>query len=156
MITAEALQSAILDSISGPAQAIIQRTSIAGQKVLFDKATHSHLFGDIEKNEGAGVARLMLMLYDQSKQTMPRGAILPASAILLAKVFEFEEKAKTKPMDDMAFDQAMQEMSVVLADRFDSEFRNKVAEKTGQQPAQPEQPQPQPPQATGLINSRGA
>jgi hypothetical protein len=155
-VTSESLQEAILGTISEPAQNIIRRVSIAGQKVLFDKNTHSHVFGDIENNEGAGVAHLMLMLYDQSKQTMPRGAILPASAILLAKVFEFEEKAKTKPVNDMVFDQAMQEMSVVLADRFDPEFRNKVAEKTGKQVAQP-QPQeqsPEQPQAQGLINAR--
>lgn len=161
MIASDELQAAILDSITPKAQEAIQRVAIAGQKIMFDKQSHKPLFDEITQNEGGGIAHLMLMLFDKSNRSIPKGALLPAGAIMLAKAFEFTEKAKIKPVDDAAFGEALQEMSVVIADRFDPSFRGKVAAKTGQkpqeraQPAQPEQPQPQPaPQARGLLNAR--
>lgn len=169
MVTSDELQAAILDSINPKAREAIQRVAIAGQKIMFDKKAHKPLFDEISQNEGGGIAHLMLMLFDKSNKSIPKGALLPAGAIMLAKAFEFTEKAKVKPVDDAAFSNALQEMSVVIADRFDPSFRGKVAEKTGQgvsretQPAQQEQPQGgiinqrmQPPQSGGLINSVGA
>jgi len=163
MIDSGKLQEAILGAASEPEQNIIQRVAIAGQKILFDKKTHQPLFDDMMSGEGdmgdklgSGVSSLMLLLLDQSKGSMPRGVLHPAGAIILAKAAEFTSKAGMGEIDDATFSTALEVMAVKLMDKFDQSFRDKVASKTGGQPAQPEQAQPQPPQATGLINSRGA
>ena len=162
MISSQDLQIAITNSISEPAKEVIMRVAIAGQKIMFDKTAHKPLFDEITQNEGGGIAHLMLMLFDKSKSSMPKGALLPAGAIMLAKAFEFTEKAKIKPVDDTAFSNALQEMSVTIADRFDPGFRQKVAEKTGQGIQRETQPQggiinqnmmaSQHPQSGGIIN----
>lgn len=86
---------------------------------------------------------------------IPRGALIPAGAVLLANVAEFADKAGIKPMDEAEFASQLEEMSVVLMDRFSPGFRNHVAQKTGR--AQNTQAQPQSTvQPTGIINTAGA
>ena len=162
MIDSGKLQEALFAATSEPEQNIIQRVSLAGQKVLFDKNTHQPLFdsmmsgeGDMGDKLGSGVSNLMLLLLDQSKGSMPRGALHPAGAIILAKVAEFISKAGMGEIDDAAFNKALESMSVKLMDRFDPSFRGKVADKTGQPPIQPPtqlQP-PTQPAPSGIINS---
>ena len=156
MITSDVLQKAMFASIGEEEQTIIQRVSLAGQKILFGQKTHQHIFDSMNGKEGAGVSKIMLLLFDASKASMPRGTLLPAGAIILAKVLEFTEKAGIKTVDESVFNNELQEMITLIMDRFDKTFRDKIAKSTGK--PIPEQPEQQPgqqaaQQPTGLINS---
>lgn len=160
MITSEKMQEAILGALGEREQEVIQRVTLAGRKVLFDPNTHKPLFESLNKSEGFGVAQLMLLLFDRSKKSIPKGALIPAGAILLVKALEFTEKAGIKKVDDGMLTIELQKMIVKIMDRFDKTFKDKVAQKTGQaQPQEqpPAQQQPiQQPSSGGLINAIGA
>lgn len=178
-ITADSLQQKILSLVGQNGNQIIRRVVVAGKQILFTQQTHKQAFAGIMENPGKGVANLMLVLYDKSRPaqpaaqpaaptglinaqagqpeqaaapssaTMPRGALIPAGAVLLANVAEFADKSGIKKFDDTEFNDALQEMSVIIMDRFDKSFREKVSAKMGggtQPPAVP---------AGGLINSAG-
>ena len=180
MISAEDLKEKVLASTGPNGQQILRWVIVSGQQVLFDQRTHKYAFEGIMENPGKGVANLMLVLYDKSRQaqptaqpaaptglinaqagqpeqaaapssaTMPRGALIPAGAVLLANVAEFADKAGIKPMDEAEFASQLEEMAVVLMDRFDKGFREKVSAKMGGRT------QPPAVAAGGIINNAGA
>lgn len=168
-ITADDLKSKVLDQLNQKSQDIIRRTVVAGQQILFNEKTHNQVFddmtggqGDISVKLGNGIAHIMLVLFDQSKASMPKGALIPAGAILLSNAAEFADKGGIAPVDDATFGEALQAMSVKVFDRFDSEFRQKVSRRTGKQlsrnqpqQAQTQQQLPAPPTG-GLIQSQGS
>lgn len=159
-ITADDLRGKILGALDPESQTIVRRVAVAGQQVLFSQQTHNQVFddmmsgqGDVSAKLGNGIAHNMLVLFDQSKATMPKGALLPAGGILLANAAEFSDKNGVAPVDDAAFGEALQAMSVKIFDRFDPGFRQKVSQRTGRQfpdAQSPEQPE-QPAQPGGLI-----
>ena len=183
MISAEDLKEKVLASTGPNGQQILRRVIVSGQQVLFDQRTHKQAFAGIMENPGKGVANLMLVLYDKSRPaqpaaqpaqptglinaqagqpepqaapssaTMPRGALIPAGAVLLANVAEFADKAGIKPMDEAEFASQLEEMSVVLMDRFSPGFRDMVSQKTGGQQV-PRGTNPAMPSG-GLINNAG-
>lgn len=80
--------------------------------------------------------------------SMPRGALIPAAAVLLANVAEFADKAGLKQMDEAEFASQLEEMSVIILDRFNKSFRSSVQQKTGKM-ASGGTPAP------GIINNAG-
>lgn len=88
-----------------------------------------------------------------SSATMPRGSLIPASAVLLANVIEFSGKAGIKKVDDAEFSKELEEMVVIIMDRFNPEFRKTVASKTGKIGAETQPPTVPP---GGIINNAGA
>lgn len=89
-----------------------------------------------------------------AQASMPRGALIPASAILLANVAEFSTKAGIKPIDDSEFAKQIEEMSVILMDRFSPNFRSTVQQKLGGQPGMDNSASPA--ASGGIINNAGA
>ena len=182
-ISAEDIKAKILASTGPNGQQILRRVIVSGQQVLFDQRTHKQAFAGIMENPGKGVGNLMVLLYDKSRPgqptaqpaqptglinaqvgqpeqaaapssaTMPRGALIPAGAVLLANVAEFADKAGIKPIDEAEFASQLEEMSVVLMDRFDKGFREKVGAKMGGQQV-PRGTNPAMPSG-GLINNAG-
>lgn len=89
--------------------------------------------------------------------TMPKGVIVNAGTILLAKVAGFAGEAGLAQIDDATMNNALQAMFVKIYDRFDPSFRDRVAKNTGKAAEQTsEQQTPQPEQAPGGLLSAGA
>lgn len=154
MISPDKLQKAIFAAAGDQSQDAIHRVALAGQDVLYGKS--SPIFDDIMSGEGDigekignGVSNLLLVLFDKGQGKVPKGALLPAGAILISRVAELADK--TNPVDDTTFSTALQVFSVRVLDKFDKTFRGKVAAKTGKQPQEEPQQEPQA-QPAGLIN----
>ncbi len=133
----------------------IQRVVSAGMKLLFSPETHSKFFDSIRPNVpledelGAGTFHVMMILFNESKGTMPGEAFIPAGTILLAKASAYIYQTKMFPITDDTFTEALK-MFVAVTKRASSQPQD----KPGQQPAteqsgtpvQPQQVQPQPTQ----------
>ena len=169
-ISSEEFQGNVLEGLDPPEQDVVRKVALAGNTMLFSEKTHQQIFddmlsggGELADNLGNGVANIMLLIYGKSK-SMPRGALPLAGAILLANAAEVLDKGGT-PVDETTFDDALQTMTVKIFDRFDPEFRGKVAQKTGrqvpprntgqQQQGMPQQGMQQMPQGQGLISQAG-
>ena len=76
-----------------------QRVVLAGMKVMFSKETHSTMIeelnkpGAMGKKLGEGIAGLMLLLFQQSRKTMPPQLLIPAGTYLLAQAADFAKKS---------------------------------------------------------------
>lgn len=136
---------------------IIQRVAVSGQTMLFDKSAHDSIFSELAgtpENLGSGIANLMVVLYGKSNESMPRGAVEPAGAIIMAKTADFMAQAGAQEVDDSAFDSALQKFIVNIHTRLDRDYKAKVAKMTGNtsQPPQPEAPaQQETAQPTGIL-----
>lgn len=89
-----------------PAQAQqLQRIVLAGQKVMFDKQSHKLLLqqldgpGTMSMKLGQGVAGLMGLLLQESKNSLPPNLIIPAGMILVAHAAEFLRQSGTDLTD---------------------------------------------------------
>ena len=141
-LNADEIQKHIMGKMPENDRDAVRRVVLAGMKVLFSKETHNQIFDNIRPEDqvpledelGAGAANLMMMLYQESKQTMPQQAIIPAGAILLARACEFIHQTKIAPVTDDIYAEAMQMFTVVMYDKFDPNFRSKAGQTA--QPAQ--------------------
>lgn len=94
-----------------------QRIITAGLKVMYDPKTNDMMAkqlkeqGDPAEIAGAGVAKLLGLLMNQSKGTMPMNAAIPAATVLLCEGLDFMEQAKVVKVDNEVLSRAMQSMS---------------------------------------------
>lgn len=71
------------------------RVVVAGMKVMFSKESHKLVLdqlkqpGSLSERLGKGIAGLMLILFKESKQTMPPQVIIPAGVELLMQAVDF-------------------------------------------------------------------
>lgn len=176
-ITAEHAKQSLFQNLGEQEKNIIGRVIYAGMKVLFatSELTGQMVEGikrddgmDIEDKLGIGVGHTLVVLYNESKGTMPIGALLPAGYVLLAKVYEFVDQTGLAQVTDEDYGESLQMMNAVINRVFNPEFNGDLAEQgksavaqgqQTQQQAQPTQEQPtaQPVKAqpAGLINARG-
>ena len=77
----------------------LQRIVVAGMKVMFDQQSH-HLMldalngpGPLPQKLGQGIAGLMGMLVQESKNSLPPDLIIPAALVLLAHAADFMNKS---------------------------------------------------------------
>lgn len=75
------------------------RIVAAGQKIMYSPQTRQLLQKQLQQPGqpteivGEGVAKLMAILYQQSKGTMPMKAAIPAAQVLLCEALDFVAKA---------------------------------------------------------------
>lgn len=72
----------------------------AGKRILFDPSTHQNM--ELIKNPASrqdpvntianGVVGLGYLMYQQSKRTLPAGALIPACVVLICEVYDFSER----------------------------------------------------------------
>lgn len=85
-------------------QKAYERIVLAGMKVMFDPQTHEMALkeldreGPIEDRVSNGVTGLMLLLWQQSNQTMPPQLVVPAATTLYMQAADFMAKSG-EPMD---------------------------------------------------------
>lgn len=76
----------------------MDKVIVAGMKVMFSPETHQLALKEIEGDDmpedvGRGVANLLMLLYQESRGTMPMEAGIPAATVLCIEALEFLEQA---------------------------------------------------------------
>ena len=96
-ITPESIRSQL--HLSGNQGAQLDRIVLAGKKVMFDKSTHQLMLqqmdgdGPMPEKLGKGVAGLMGLLWQESKQSLPPQLLIPAGMVLVAVAANFLQQA---------------------------------------------------------------
>lgn len=143
---------------------VVQRVYVAGMQLLFSQQTHNQLLQEFIKGVqdnpghnigdilGTDMAHIMMILFAESKNTMPPIAIIPATTLLTAKVCEFLNHTGILPITDKGFSDAVHMASTVLQSKLDPSFNKRIGMQQQQAPAAaPAQPQPAPVQPGGML-----
>lgn len=82
-----------------------KRIVIAGMKVMFSKQSHQMMVeqldgpGTISEKLGKGIAGLVAILMQESKNSLPPDLLIPAGMVLLAEAAQWLNKAGTQVSD---------------------------------------------------------
>lgn len=93
------VEQAVMAKVDAKTKTATMRIIAAGMKIMFSQQTHSLMTdainkpGDLVENVGLGVADLMILMYKQSRGTMPIDAAVPASVVLLCHALDFLAKS---------------------------------------------------------------
>jgi hypothetical protein len=151
-ITEAALEQQISAKLKPEQMSAVKRIYIGGMKFLFSPQTHKQVFDEFMKGVqqnaqhdigsvlGADMAHVMLILYGESKGTMPPIAIIPAATLLIAKTCEFLNTTKTMPITDKDFGTAVHMMSTVIQSKLNPKFNQSIGAQSNAQPATPTAP----------------
>lgn len=148
-ITEQGLEQAMFQKIGQNEQNIIKRVYLAGMALLFSQKTHKQFLNEFmqqlkQQNQqhdlgsilGTDIVHIMLLLFGESKGTMPKGALIPAGTLLLAKVMEFINDSHIAQMTPQDFAQAAHLMATVLHAKFDKNYAKQLssASESGNSP----------------------
>jgi hypothetical protein len=92
-----------------------ERIVLAGKKVMYSEQTHSIMQqqlagpGPIAQKLGVGVSRLLVMLINESKGSLPPSVLIPAGTELVAEAADFLKKSG-QPVSDQDIGEAMSVM----------------------------------------------
>lgn len=163
-ITAELAKQSLFKTLGAKEQDIIGRVIYAGMKFMFTKEMNDKIVEGIQKTMqsgkmdisdvlGVGTGHTMIALYNESKGTMPVGALLPAGYVLLAKLFEFVNDTKMYAVTDEEYGEALQMMNAVINRVLNPRFNSDLAKQGMANMAQGQQGQPtqQPPSPPGML-----
>lgn len=95
VMTSDFWEKHIKEKIGPEKASQLDRIVLAGMKVMFSKETHQMLLDEIQGDKpmkdklAEGIAKLMILLFQQSNKTMPTDLIIPAGGILMARAVEF-------------------------------------------------------------------
>jgi hypothetical protein len=150
---AEAAYKAKIDPRLMP---VVMKIVKAGQQVMYSPGTR-HMMqqqfanGTDPESIGAGVAKLMGILYHASKMTAPMQALVPAGMLLLFEGLQFlEEAGRVQVTPDFlaqctqATASALLQVLGVKPEQVQSAIDQARTKAGGAQPAQPVQPAAQP------------
>lgn len=120
----QAVEQAVQEKIPANMQAAFQRIVAAGMKVMYSPQTRQMLQnqmnqpGEPTEIAGEGVAKLIAMLFKESKATMPMQAAVPAAQVLLCEGLDFMEKSGKLKVDNDTIAAATQAMVAYLLQIF--------------------------------------
>lgn len=97
-------KQAIMQKSDERIRPVIEKVVAAGEKTMYAPSTREmtlQQLGDGTDPEkiGAGVAKLLGILYNQSRNTIPMQAMIPASIILLCEGLQFLEDGGARTID---------------------------------------------------------
>lgn len=119
VMSADFWEKHVKESLDPQKASQLDRIVVAGMKVMFSKETHHLMLDELDSDApvsdklAQGIAKLMIMLYEQSSGTMPPDLIIPAAGILMAKAVEFMVKSGEQVTED-DFSVAMGEMVKIV------------------------------------------
>lgn len=153
------VEQAVEDKVPPDLQDALQRIVTGGLTVMYSPQTRQMLVSQLNKPgeptevAGEGIAKLMALLYKQSKGTMPMKAAVPAAQILLCEGLDFMAEAGKVQITSDTIAQATKAMMAYLLQVFGFS-KDKVQQfmQAGAQNAAPQQAAP-----AGIIaQARGA
>lgn len=133
-INAMEIEEAIEQHMDDRQRKNLDRVLDTGHELLFGKETHYQLMSglkgsqDIGSDLGEGAFHLMMILFKQSKNTLPGDVIIPAGIILLANAAEFVAQSGT-PITDDDFENAAHTFTTLTMNTLDPSFRDKVKQQ---------------------------
>lgn len=157
-------EQAILAKVKPELQSGMQRTVTAGLQVMYGSKTNlmTQQLGkspDYAHNVGEGAAKLLGILYQQSKKTMPLSIGVPAAMIFTCEGLDFLEKAGKLQVTPDLLSQATQEMGASVLQLFGvkpEQMQQAIAqqEAKGAAPtASPTPATPSGPPAQGIVGA---
>lgn len=154
-------EQAYVAKISPGIKPAVDRIVQAGMEIMHSQQTHDMMAQQIQKpgdpaeNAGEGVAKLMGILFNKSKGTMPPKAIAPAANILLVDGLDFMEQAGMIKVDETVLADATKELSSSLMQLLgaDPEKMAQGAQKIEQAPPAMQQAAQQQPAPSGILGS---
>lgn len=161
-IDANQIEDTIKEHLEPEQISALDRVVKAGHELMFGKDTHNKIMDGLQDSQdiggdlGQGAYNMMLLLLQQSGNTIPGEVIIPSGIILLARAGEFFKESGI-PITDDDFEEAVHIFSTMTMNKLDPEFKAKMEQHSGQQTTTPgQQPQSDMPQAGGgLLNVNG-
>jgi hypothetical protein len=145
-------------------QQAVQKAVTAGKMVMYDKQKGLQMFmqqmssGITPQNIGAGVAKLIGIIFNKSQKTMPMEVAIPTASLLMCEGLQFLEDAGKVKVDANFLAECAKEMGSAVLQVFGvgPQKLQSIISKAGQpqaQPAQPQQAMPPapPPQGGGIV-----
>ena len=153
------MEAGVLDKLDPKQQHAFDKIVKAGVKVMYSEKMHPMLVnqlktpGDPAAIAGEGVAKLLGILMNQSKGTMPMKAGIPAAAVLLCEALDMlEELGKVKVTKDtlakavQSLSSSLLQLMGVTPEKLSGLMAKAQAQKAQQKPA-PKPASPTPPPA---------
>lgn len=142
-------QAAVLQKANPKLAPVIKKVVEAGKKVMYSKESRDLFIQQVKggtdpESIGAAVAKLMGILSNQSKGTIPPEVLVPAATLLMCEGLQFMEEAglvEITPDFLAAVTKAMGSAVLQLLG-VSPEKLTGLLQKQGQPPAQPIQPAP--------------
>jgi len=165
-VSSQALEAAMLKKLQPNDKSILLRVFTAGMKILFSPQTHQQMLQEFEQQMqkgvdvgqliGTDITHIMVLLFNESKGSMPKGVLVPVGTLLIAKACEFLNEEHIAPVTDQNFSDAVHVMTSAVMAKFDAGFAAKVgAQQTPVQNSQPASPSPAPQQAPSALQQGG-
>jgi RNA 3'-terminal phosphate cyclase len=152
--TLQAVEQAVMGKVKPEQKKAVERIVTAGIKVMYSEQTRSMLSeqlgqqGDPAEVAGEGIAKLVALLFKESKGTMPMDAGMLAAQILLLEGLDFLEQSGRVQATPEVVASATKSMIAYLLQLF-GVSQDKLAEmmaaggsQQGQEEQVPEQAQP--------------
>jgi hypothetical protein len=147
-------EAAFMAKVPQQYQPAVQKAVTAGKLVMYDKQKGLQMFmqqmqgGVTPENIGAGVAKLVGILFNQSKKTMPMQVAIPTASLLMCEGLQFLEDAGKAKVDANFLAECTKAMGSAVLQVF-GVSPQKLQQIVGQQgqPAQSVQPTQPPPSA---------
>lgn len=141
---------------------VVSKLVAAGMKVMYSEETRQMSIDALKgardaESIGAAVAKLAGILFNQSKQTAPMQALVPAAMLLLVEGLAFlEDSGAVEVTPELVADStlAMTSALLQLLGATPEQIQGYMQKSQGAQPAQPAQPAPA--QPAGGIVTQGA
>ncbi len=108
-------EQAILEKSDPRLQPVITKVVDAGEQILYSEQTRDLVLqqlsqeGDPLEIIGAGTAKIMAILQNKAKGTIPPEAFVPAANVLMCRVLDFAEQIGAVQVDNETVAQATQE-----------------------------------------------
>ena len=142
-------QAAILKKADPRLVPVINKLVSAGKTVMYSKQTRGMMIkqlgtGDDPELIGSGIAKLIGILYNQSKKTAPLQALIPAAVLLLVEGLDFLEKAGTVQISNDFLAECTMAMGSSVAQMFGATPEQLQGMVNKGKPAAPSPATPQP------------
>lgn len=118
------IEQEIMARVPPDKMADTQKIVAAGMQVMHSPQSHDLMVkqlsgpGDIADKAGEGIAKLMGLLYNQSRRTMPIGPAIAAAQVLLCDGLDFLEQAKQLKVTNELVAEATKSMASNLLQLF--------------------------------------
>ncbi len=116
-------QDAVMQKADQRLAPVINKLADAGKKVMYSEKTQELTFEALGDGKdpaviGAAVAKLIGIIYNQSKNTAPMQALIPAAVVLLCEGLDFLEQAGAVEVTPDFLAQCTMEMGSNVAQLF--------------------------------------
>lgn len=157
----EQTKKALLDKADPRLRKPILATVDAGRKVMYSPQSRGMVIEQLKQSHdpegvGAGVAKLIGILYKQAPRGIPMQVAIPAAFLLMCEALQLLEDAGAAKIDQQFLSACTSATGSSVLQIFGAKPEQLQAfiSKGGQPAApQPQQPQPQAPQPAGVVGA---